>query len=146
MSKSRVSRREFMGRTLGAAGVGAGFAIGGTKSTGRVLGANETVRVAVAGLNGRGASHVGEFAKMPGVAIAYLIDPDTRTYQKRLDQIEDCRRQVEKKGGQACTQVRDVRTVQDVRRALDDKSVDAVSVATPNHWHALFTIWGCQAG
>lgn len=145
MSKSGVSRRQFIGRSLGAAGVGAGFAISGTKSSGRVLGANETVRVAVAGLNGRGGSHVGEFAKMPGVAIAYLIDPDTRTYDKRLKQIEECCRQVEKQHGRSSTQVREVRTVQDVRRALDDKSVDAVSVATPNHWHALLTIWACQA-
>jgi predicted dehydrogenase len=146
MSKSRLSRRQFLGRSLGAAGVGAGFAISGTKSSGRVIGANETVRIAVAGLNGRGGSHVGEFAKLPGVAIAYLIDPDSRTYQKRLDQIEECCRQVEKNHGHSSTQVRDVFTMQDIRRALDDRSVDAVSVATPNHWHALITIWACQAG
>jgi len=146
MSKSRLSRRQFMSRSLGGAGVVAGFAIGGTKSSGRVLGANETVRIAVAGLNGRGGSHVGEFAKMPGVAITHLIDPDKRTYQKRLNQIEKCCQEVEQNGGHAATQVREVRTVQDVRRALDDRSVDAISVATPNHWHALITIWGCQAG
>jgi predicted dehydrogenase len=146
MSKSRLSRRQFMSRSVGAAGAGMVFAISGTKSSGRVLGANETVRIAVAGLNGRGGSHVGEFAKMPGVAIAYLIDPDTRTYQKRLDQIEECCRQLAKKHGHSSTQVRDVVTVQDIRRALDDRSVDAVSVATPNHWHALITIWACQAG
>ena len=69
----------------------------------------------------------------PGVEITYLIDPDTRTYKKRLDQIA-------KQGGRAPA------TVQDIRRALDDKSVDAVSIATPNHWHALITIWACQAG
>jgi predicted dehydrogenase len=145
MSKLRLSRRQFMGRSLGALGVGAGFAISGTKSSGRVLGSNETIRIAVAGLNGRGGSHVGEFAKMQGVAIAYLVDPDTRTYRKRLDQIAKCCRQVEKEHGHAATQVRDVVTVQDIRRALDDKSVDAVSVATPNHWHALITIWAVQA-
>jgi len=134
MSKSHLSRRQFMNRSLAAAGVGAGFAISGTKSSGRVLGANETVHVAVAGLNGRGSEHVGQWAAMyPGVEITYLVDPDTRTFKKRLDQIE-------KKGGRAPA------TVQDIRRALDDKSVDAVSVATPNHWHALMTIWGCQAG
>ena len=69
----------------------------------------------------------------PGVEITCLVDPDTGTYQKRLDQIA-------KAGGRAPA------TVQDIRRALDDKSIDAVSVATPNHWHALITIWGCQAG
>ena len=92
MSKSHLSRRQFMNRSLAAAGVGAGFAIGGTKSSGRVIGANDTVRVAVAGLNGRGGAHVGEFVKMPGVEITYLVDPDTRTYKKRLDQIAEERR------------------------------------------------------
>ena len=133
MSRSQLSRRQFMNRSLAAAGVGAGFAIGGTKSSGRIIGANDTIRVAVAGLNGRGGSHVGEFVKMPGVEITYLVDPDTRTYEKRLEQIR-------KNGG------REPATAQDIRRVLDDKSVDAISVATPNHWHALMTIWACQAG
>ena len=66
MSKSHLSRRQFMNRSLAAAGVGAGFAIGGTKSSGRVIGANDTVRLAVAGLNGRGGAHVGEFVTDAG--------------------------------------------------------------------------------
>jgi predicted dehydrogenase len=133
MSKSHLNRRRFMNRSL-AAGVAGGFAIGGTKASGRVLGANDRIHVAVAGLNGRGESHVAEFGRMkPDVEIAYLVDPDTRTFKKRLDQIE-------RSGGRAPA------TVQDIRRALEDKSVDAVSVATPNHWHALITIWACQAG
>src|SRR5262249_8030743 len=79
MSRSNWSRRQFLSRSLAAAGVGAGFAIGGTKSSGRVIGANDTVRVAVAGLNGRGSAHVSGLAGRPGVEIAYLVDPDTRT-------------------------------------------------------------------
>ena len=67
MSSSNLNRRRFMGRSLAAAGVGAGFAIGGTKSSGRIIGANDTIRIAVAGLNGRGGSHVDEFASMHGV-------------------------------------------------------------------------------
>jgi predicted dehydrogenase len=134
MSKSHLNRRQFMNRSLAVAGVGAGFAIGGTKSSGRILGANDTVRVAVAGLNGRGGEHVGQWVRMsPGVEITYLVDPDTGTFQKRLKQIAHS-------GGRAPA------TVQDIRRALDDPSLDAVSVATPNHWHALITIWACQAG
>jgi predicted dehydrogenase len=133
MSRSHLSRRQFMNRSLAAAGVGAGFAIGGTKSSGRVIGANDTVRLAVVGLNGRGGAHVDEFGKTPGVEITYLVDPDTRTYKKRLDQIQ-------KNGGRAPA------TEQDIRRVLENKEVDAISVATPNHWHALLTIWGCQAG
>src|SRR3954465_4867117 len=84
LSKSRLNRRQFMNRSLAVAG--AGFAIGGTRTTGRVIGANDTIRVAVAGLNGRGSAHVGEFGKMPGVAITYLVDPDTRTFDKRVHQ------------------------------------------------------------
>jgi Oxidoreductase family, NAD-binding Rossmann fold len=128
MSSSQLSRRQFMNRSLAAAGVGASFAIGGTKSSGRIIGANETIHVAIAGLNGRGESHVGEFSKMPGVEITYLVDPDKRTYNNRLQQIR-------RNGG------RQPATVQDIRRVFDDKAVDAVSVATPNHWHALITVW-----
>ncbi|HEX3450335.1 MAG TPA: Gfo/Idh/MocA family oxidoreductase, partial [Isosphaeraceae bacterium] len=133
MSKSHLSRRQFMNQSIAAAGIGAGFAIGGTKSSGRVVGANDTIRLAVAGLNGRGGSHISEFVGMPGVEVTYLVDPDTRTYKRRLDQIKA-------KGGRAPA------TVQDIRRVLEDNSVDAITIATPNHWHALMTIWGCQAG
>ncbi len=131
MPKSNLSRRQFLHRSVAMAG--AGFAISGTRSSGRVIGANDTIRVAIAGLNGRGGSHVDEYVKMPGVAIACLVDPDTRTYEKRI-------RRIESRGGRAPS------TVQDIRRVLDDKNVDAVSIATPNHWHALMTIWACQAG
>ncbi len=132
MKNTGMNRRQFLNRSL-AAGVGASFAIAGTKSSGRVLGANDTIRVAIAGLNGRGGSHVGSCLEIPGVEIAYLVDPDTRVFKKRIKQIEE--------GGKTAP-----RTVQDVRRALDDKNVDVVSIATPNHWHSLMTIWGCQAG
>jgi predicted dehydrogenase len=123
---SRQTRRDFVKGSLAAA---AAVTIAGTKSSGRVLGANDTVRVAVAGLNGRGGSHVNEFSRMQGVEIAYLVDPDTRTFAKHLRALKNR-----------------PQTVQDVRKALDDKSVDAISIATPNHWHALMTIWACQAG
>ena len=62
------SRRQFLGQSLAAA-AGIGFAIGGTKSSGRVIGANDTIRIGVAGLNGRGGSHVDAFSKMKGVEI-----------------------------------------------------------------------------
>ena len=125
-----VSRREFLGTTLAAAST---VALSHTKSSGRVLGANDTVRVAIAGLNGRGSSHVGAYLGMKHVEIAYLIDPDTRTYKKHLANIAK-----KNAGKPAC--------ITDVRKALEDKTLDAVSIATPNHWHALMTIWGCQAG
>jgi predicted dehydrogenase len=126
----RVTRRRFLESSLAAA---ATITVAGTKSSGKVLGANDTVRVGVAGLNGRGGSHVGAFVGMKDVEIAYLIDPDTRTYKGRLKTIAE-----KKRPEPIC--------VQDVRKALDDQKLDAISIATPNHWHALMTIWACQAG
>jgi len=117
--------------TLAAAGA---ITIAGTKSSGRVLGANDAIRIAVAGLHGRGGAHVGEWTKLKGVEITYLIDPDTRTYQGRLKQIDESRAGSKPK------------TIQDVRQALEDKNLDAISIATPNHWHSLMAIWACQAG
>jgi predicted dehydrogenase len=131
MPKRALSRRQFLNRSVAFAG--AGFAIGGTRSTGRVIGANDQIRIAVAGLNGRGKDHVEEYAKAPGVTVTYLVDPDLRTHDKRNQQLTS--------QGE-----RPARGVQDIRHVLDDKEVDAVSIATPNHWHALMTVWACEAG
>jgi predicted dehydrogenase len=127
---SHPTRRAFLKSTLAAA---ATITIAGTKSSGRVIGANDTIHVAVAGLNGRGGEHVKQWTGMKGVEITCLIDPDTRTYGRRLKQITA-------EGG------KEPQTIKDVRQALEDKNLDAISIATPNHWHALMTIWGCQAG
>jgi predicted dehydrogenase len=97
----------------------------------RARGANDRIRIAVAGLNGRGGEHVKQWTDHDGVELAYLIDPDTRTFAKRLKQAGDKAKP---------------KTVQDARTALDDKSLDAISIAAPNHWHTLLTVWGCQAG
>ncbi|MCS6853060.1 MAG: Gfo/Idh/MocA family oxidoreductase [Gemmataceae bacterium] len=125
-----LNRRQFMRHTLAAAGT---VVISGTKSSGRVLGANDTIHVAVAGLNGRGGAHISAFSSLPNVRITYLIDPDARTFGPKV-------KAVEAKGGGT------PKTVKDVRQALDDKALDVISIATPNHWHALMTIWACQAG
>jgi predicted dehydrogenase len=127
---SRIHRRSFL---KSSSAVAAGFTIAGTKASGRVLGANDTIRIGVAGLNGRGGSHVGAFSGMKNVQVTYLIDPDRRTWEKQLVEVK-------KHGGNT------PRTVQDVRQALDDPELDALSIATPNHWHSLMTIWACQAG
>ena len=126
------NRRTFLKRSL-AAGCGAAFTIAGTKSSGRVLGANDVIRVGIAGLNGRGGAHVDGLARLKGVEITYLIDPDTRTHAGRVQQVQSLAGNTPK-------------TVQDIRQALDDGQVDVITVATPNHWHSLMTIWGCQAG
>ena len=128
---SQFNRRNFLKTSFAAAG--ATFAISGTKSSGNILGANDRIRVAVAGIHGRGKSHMGEFAKMKGVEVSYLVDPDSRLFGDAVKRIKGIAGNSPK-------------TVTDIREVLDDKNVDVVSIATPNHWHSLMTIWACQAG
>ena len=118
---SNVTRRRFMKTT--AAAVATPSLIMGTKASGEIVGANERIRVAVAGLNGRGGNHMGAWSSMEGVELAYAADPDSKIRAKA--------------GG---------RGICDIREAIDDKNVDAISIATPNHWHSLITIWAAQAG
>lgn len=127
---TRVNRRQFLSTTLATA---ATVTIAGTKSSAKVMGANDRIRIAVAGLNGRGHSHTDAYLGMKNVEIAYLVDPDKKTYKKHLDKIG-------KKELPPAT------TLQDVRKALEDKELNAVSIATPNHWHSLMTIWACEHG
>ncbi|HZZ72774.1 MAG TPA: Gfo/Idh/MocA family oxidoreductase [Pirellulales bacterium] len=130
---ARLSRRKFLQTTVAASAAFSTFTIAGTKSSGKVLGANDTIRIGVAGINGRGGSHIDEWKKMKGVEITYLIDPDSRIYGKRTKPLE-----AEGFHKPTC--------VADIRHALEDKELDAVSIATPNHWHSLIAIWACQAG
>ncbi len=130
---SNLSRRSFLKRAAATAGAGAVFTIAGTRSSGSILGANDTVRIGIAGINGRGQSHMSEFARMPGVKVTYLIDPDASLHENRAKKIQEM-------GGNMPT------CVQDIRKALEDKNLDAISIATCNHWHSLITIWACQAG
>lgn len=129
---SRFSRRDFV-KSAAASTVFSTFTIAGTKSSGKVLGANDTIRIAVAGINGRGESHINEFAGRDGVQITCLIDPDSRLFESNI-------KKVEKKGGNR------PKCVQDFRQALDDTEIDVVTIATPNHWHAPLTIFAVQAG
>ncbi|GAB4161030.1 MAG: Gfo/Idh/MocA family oxidoreductase [Planctomycetaceae bacterium] len=122
---SSITRRHFLQSTAIA---GATFAISGTKSSGNILGANDRVRIAVAGLNGRGGAHISGWKSQKNVEIVSLIDPDERVLARRVKSIPGAK-------GYA-----------DVRKALEDKNLDAISIATPNHWHSLMTIWGAQAG
>jgi predicted dehydrogenase len=129
---SGQSRRTFL-KQAAAGGLAATFAISGTKASGRIPGANDRIRIGVAGIHGRGSSHIDAFAKMPDVDVTYLIDPDSRLFGSRI-------RQVQERGGNT------PKCVQDIRVALQDEDLDAVSVATCNHWHALITFWACEAG
>jgi predicted dehydrogenase len=128
---SRQNRRDFL--KCAAAGGFAAFTISGTKASGRVLGANDRVRIAVAGINGRGHEHINEYLSMKhGVEIAYLVDPDSRLYESRS-------KIVKRRSGVT------PKCVADLRKALEDKNLDAVSIASPNHWHSLLAIWAIQA-
>jgi predicted dehydrogenase len=101
-----------------------------------VKGPNDRLRIAVLGVNGRGKSHIEEIMKLSetaNVEVAVLCDPDMNVLQQRAADFE---KQYGKK----------VLIEQDFRKTLDDKTIDAVTLATPNHWHALQVIWACQAG
>jgi predicted dehydrogenase len=99
----------------------------------RAAGANDRIRIAILGLGGRGGDHLKLAAQIPGVEVATFCDPDETQLQKRGAQFEQL---TGKKPA----------FVQDLRRVMDDKSIDAVTIATCNHWHALAAIWACQAG
>ena len=129
----RFSRRRFLQTAAAASTVYSAFTISGTKASGRVIGANDTVRIGVAGIRGRGQSHLGSYAGMDKVDITYLIDPDSRLFDSRSKNVRNI-------GGN------EAKCVADVRVALDDPTLDAISIATCNHWHSLMGIWACQAG
>ena len=124
-----IERRDFLKTTGKAITMGAAaFAMGG-----KVLGANDRVRVAVCGVRGRGVDHIRGFAHVPNVELAALCDVDENVLNQRLGDVQKMGLPKPKSYG-------------DVRKLLEDKEIDAISIATPNHWHSLMAIWGCQAG
>jgi predicted dehydrogenase len=130
----RPSRRRFLAASTASAGFTAAFVISGTKASGRVLGANDRIRVAVAGVHGRGAAHIDGYAELSNVVVSALVDPDARVFPSRIEQVRS------RFGGATPT------CLQDLRRVLEGDQVDVVSIASTNHWHALLSIWACQAG
>ena len=130
----RMNRRSFLKGTLGTAAAATTVGLPAIAVDGAVLGSSDRLRMAVAGLNGRGGSHIGGFGGIKGVDLAYLIEPDSRVLGRRVQSQQ-------KKAGKRYK----VQGESDIRRALDDKKIDAISVATPNHWHSLMTIWAAQA-
>jgi predicted dehydrogenase len=94
---------------------------------------NDTIRVGIAGVRGQGRSHIREYGGMKNVEIAALCDIDESVLDQRIADIE-------KMGLK-----RPARYVS-FRKMLEDKSIDAISIATPNHSHTLQTVWACQAG
>jgi predicted dehydrogenase len=97
-------------------------------------GANDRINVAVIGVRSRGRDHITSYAKLPEARIAGICDIDQAQIERAVAFTDKL------------TGYKPQKTYQDIRKLLEDKDIDAVSIATCNHWHALATIWACQAG
>ncbi|WP_406695567.1 Gfo/Idh/MocA family oxidoreductase [Singulisphaera sp. Ch08] len=124
---SELNRRTFLSAAAGT------VATASLAARASAEGPNETIRAAVLGVNGRGKTHIEGFTGTKGVKVAVLCDPDQKVLDERLNQFEK-------------THGYRPEGVSDLRKVYDRKDIDVVSVATPNHWHSLATIWACQAG
>jgi len=100
---------------------------------GSIFGANNRINAAVLGLHGRGKNHVQSLMAQDDVEVTILCDPDMNILEERKKEFRD-------------TYNKEVALEQDLRRVMDNKDIDVVSIASPNHWHALSVIWACQAG
>jgi len=98
----------------------------------RVVGANEDIRFAVVGFNGRGESHLGGLRKLKGTRLVALCDVDSEVLEKETKKCQD--------------RGEEVQGYTDIRKLLENENIDVVTFATPNHWHALGSIWAIQAG
>ena len=116
----QTSRRFFLGALSAAAAT-------------RVWGANDKINVAIIGLGGRGSSHLNIYSQMPDVTVVGLCDVDQAALERAQSTL------VKNTGKKA-------KEFSDMREAFADPAIQAVSVATPNHWHALAAIWAMQAG
>ncbi len=112
-------------------GIASGFS---AKSYRNIIGANDRIRMATIGLNSRGNSMGGTIAGQKNAEVACVCDVDERTISKAVETIR------------AAKQVNPPRPEKDCRKVLEDKSLDAIYIATPDHWHTPLTVMGCQAG
>ena len=137
-----ITRRDFLKSSMAASlAVGVPKLVLGAEGSAQAKGPNDTVRVAVVGLGsttavggvgGRGHQLIPRVREVPGAKIVALCDVDQTFIERESKPFKD--------RGESIT------TYTDLRRVFDDKSIDAVVIALPNHWHALATIWACQAG
>src|SRR5689334_10334435 len=131
------SRREFLDRAAilaaAAAAAGTGAVAAEKPAATSTKGANDKLRVAVVGVNGRGMSHVSGFLGKNNCEITTVCDCDEAVIGKAMKAIEG-------KQGKA------PKYEKDIRKVVEDKSIDVVSIATPNHWHALMAVWAMQNG
>ena len=129
----RFSRRQFLksslltGLSLPAAGL-----VNRCASSRAILGANDRIRLGVAGLRIKGAQHIETFQALENVQIAAICDVDSDILAREKTKLQQ-------KGVTVSTYI-------DYRKMLEQKDLDAIVIASPNHWHALMGVWACQAG
>ena len=116
-----ISRRSFF--------QGAAAALSAT----RVIGANDRIQVGLIGIGGRGTAHLNSYVKIQDCQVAALCDVNQSARERAQTRLQTA----------TSTKAKEYKTMKEL---FADKEIDAVSIATPNHWHALATIWGCQAG
>ena len=131
----RFGRRRFLEGSMfaAAAAVGAGPVVNLYADDKQSGGPNDRLNTAIVGVNGRGNSHIAGFGNRKDTPITWIVDCDTAVGQKKVESIA-------KKQGFA------PKFTTDMREMLEDKEVNIVSIATPNHWHSLGAIWAIQAG
>jgi len=136
---TRRTRRAFLSDSVLAAAVAAAFPAGSLLGAEKKKGdkpkknPGDLLQAAVVGVGGRGRGHLSELMNNPNAEIAYIVDTDEKIGQQRVEAV-------------AKQQGRAPKFVRDMRQAFDDKSVNIVTTATPNHWHALCAIWAMKAG
>ena len=129
MNENQTSRRTLLKSAVATAGA---LTLGGMTPS-SVRGANDRINLAIIGIRGRGREHFGQWTKIPGVRIATLCDIDESLFASRVTEVEKLQGTAPK-------------IERDLRRVFNDKNIDAVVVTTPNHWHALASVWAIQAG
>ena len=97
-------------------------------------GANDRLNVAVIGIRGQGSAHIAEYSKLKDVRVAAICDIDSNLFKEKVKKLFTDK------------SLQEPKIYSDMRKLFEDKEIDAVSIATPNHWHALASIWALQAG
>jgi predicted dehydrogenase len=123
---SHLTRREFLMTSTAASLTALAAAAAADKPS-------DKITLAIMGVHGRGKELIRGFLANDGVEIAYICDPDENTYPAALKLVSE-------------KQKREPKTEKDVRKVLEDKELTALAIAAPDHWHALATVWACQAG
>jgi len=135
---SNVTRRKFLKTTMAVGAMGFARVGTGQRPFSKPRGANDDIRIGVVGIGsnvkigGKGKQEIRDFLKIPGVRVVALCDPDQNHLYGEVKKFKGRNESVD--------------AYTDVRKLLEDPNIDAVNVVTPNHWHALVSIWACQAG